>query len=65
MHRAVELGIGFAVVGYCGYAVYSGNIRGKFRSYSRDEQPWTFWTSVLITFGLGLMFLFGLVSWRE
>ena len=63
-HRAVELVVGFALVGYCAYAISTGNILGKFRSYSRSEYPWSFWATVLITFGIGLAFLFGVVSWR-
>jgi hypothetical protein len=65
IHRAIELAVGFALVGYCAYALYTGNIRGKFRLYSRSENPWSFWTAVLITFGVGLAFLFGAVSWRN
>jgi len=64
-HRAVELLVGFALVGYCAYAIYTGSILGKFRSYSRTEHPWSFWASVLITFGIGLVFLFGGASWRN
>jgi hypothetical protein len=33
---------------------------GTFRSYSRSENPWSFWTGVLITLGVGIAFLFGL-----
>jgi hypothetical protein len=65
IHRAVELVVGFALVGYCAYAIYTGQIRGKLRLYSRSENPGWFWTSVLITFGIGLAFLFGAVSWRN
>jgi len=65
MHRTVEILIGLALVAYCSYAIYSGNIRGKLRVYSRDESPWSFWTSVVLTFGFGLLFLFGFVEWRK
>lgn len=64
-HRAVELLIGFAMVGYCVYAVNTGYVPGKFRSYSRVEDPWSFWTSILIMLGVGTAFLFGAVSWRH
>jgi hypothetical protein len=64
-HRAVELAVGFALVGYCAYAIYTGHILGRFRLYSRSERPWSFWATVLITFGIGLAFLFGAVSWRN
>jgi len=65
IHRAVELAIGSAMVGYCAYAIYRGEILGKFRVYSRSEHPWSFWAAVLITFVIGLAFLFGAVSWRN
>jgi hypothetical protein len=64
-HRAVELLVGFALIGYCAYAIFTGRVQGKFRSYSRDENPWSFWTGVLITLGVGTAFLFGAVSWRK
>jgi len=64
-HRAVELLVGFALVGYCAYAVFTGQVQGKFRSYGRSENPWAFWTSVLITLGIGTAFLLGAVSWRN
>ena len=65
IHRAVELVVGSALVGYCAYAIYRGRIMGKLRWYSRSEHPWSFWAAVLITFGIGLVFLFGVVSWRN
>lgn len=65
IHRAVEIAVGFALVGYSAYAIYTGQIMGKLRLYSRSEHPGSFWTAVLITFGIGLAFLFGAVSWRK
>ena len=65
IHRAVEVAIGLVLVGYCAYAIYTGEIAGKFRSYSRSEEPWSFWIGALITLGFGLVFLFGAVSWRN
>jgi len=64
-HRAVELLVGFALLGYGAYALYTGQVMGKFRSYSRNENPWSFWTTVLITLGVATAFLFGAVSWRK
>ena len=64
-HRAVELVVGCALVGYCAYAIHTDQVLGKFRSYSRSENPWSFWTAVLITLGVGTAFLFGAVSWRN
>jgi len=64
-HRAVELLVGFALLGYGAYAIYAGHVLGKFRSYTRSDNPWSFWTAVLITLGVGTAFLFGAVSWRN
>jgi hypothetical protein len=63
--RAVELIVGFALLGYGIYAIYTGEVLGKFRSYSRSESPASFWTTVLITLGVAAAFLFGAVSWRN
>jgi hypothetical protein len=64
-HRAVELLMGSVLVGYCAYAIYTGRVMGKFRSYERTENPWSFWTTVLIVLGIGTAFLLGFVSWRN
>jgi hypothetical protein len=64
-HRAAELVVGFALVGYCAYALYTGHVQGSWRIYSRSESPLSFWTAVLITLGVGIAFLLGAVSWRE
>ena len=64
-HRVVELVVGFILVGYCAYAIYSGRILGKFRMYTRAENPGSFWTTVIFTFGIGLLFLFGITAWRS
>lgn len=64
-HRAVELVVGCALVGYGAYSMYRGQVQGKFRSYSRSENPWSFWTAILVTLGVGTAFLFGAVSWRN
>jgi hypothetical protein len=65
IHRAVELLVGFALLGYGAYALHAGKVMGKFRSYSRSEDPWSFWTTVLITLGVATAFLFGAVTWRK
>jgi hypothetical protein len=64
-HRAIELLVGFAMVGYCAYAVGTGRIQGKFRCYTRSENPLSFWATVLIVFCIGVVFLLGYVSWRQ
>jgi len=47
--RLLEVAVGVALVGYCVYAVSTGEVLGKFRVYSRSEQPWAVWATVLIT----------------
>jgi hypothetical protein len=64
-HRAVGLLVGFGSLGDCAYALYSGDVMGKFHSYNRSENPWSFWTTILVIFSIGAVFLFGYVSWRD
>jgi hypothetical protein len=64
-HRAIELVVGFAMIGYCAYAAYTGSIQGRFRCYTRSEHPWPFWVTVLIAFFVGVAFILGHVSWRH
>jgi hypothetical protein len=64
-HRATELLVGFALVGYCAYGICKGRIVGKLRVFTRRENPWSFWTTVLFTLCIGLLFLLGYVSWRD
>jgi hypothetical protein len=63
--RAIEIAIGLTLAAYGTYAVYAGQIRGKFRTYYRSEQPGSFWTSVVLTFALALLFLSGIASWHR
>ena len=67
IHRAVELVIAFALVGYCAYAIYTepGVGRSFAHTAAAASTQRSFWVSVLITFGIGLAFLFGAVSWRN
>jgi len=65
MPRTLELVVGFALVGYCMYAIYKGEMQGKFRVFSRQENPCSFWACVSITLGIGVAFLLGAVSWRN
>jgi hypothetical protein len=64
-HRSIELLVGFGIVGYCAYSMYQGRILGRLRFYVRSEEPWAFWTTVLIALCVGIMFVTGHVSWRE
>jgi hypothetical protein len=63
--RAIELVVGVALVGYCAYAINTGRIQGRFRLYTRSEDPWKFWVTTLIAFCVGIVFLAGHVSWRQ
>ena len=63
--RAVEVVVGLALMGYAAYSVYAGSVLGKFRAYTRSEQPGSFWATVLITFAIGLVFLLGFTAWRK
>jgi uncharacterized membrane protein len=65
LHRAAELEVGTFVVGYGIYSVYSGEVLGKLRRYHRSRDPWQFWATVLIAFGIGAAFLVGAVSSRD
>ena len=64
-HRAVELLIGVALLGYCAYQIYVGEAFGSFRSYAREERPWTYWTSILLQLAITAAFLFGFTAWRN
>lgn len=65
LHRAIELLIGFALLGYCAFEIYAGKAQGKFRSYDRREDPGSFWISVLLQLVIGAAFLFGATSWHN
>jgi hypothetical protein len=65
IHRVIELVVGFSVIGHFIYAMGTGSISGKFRLYTRREHPFSFWATVLIAFGIGIVFMFGQVSWRN
>jgi uncharacterized membrane protein YfcA len=61
----MELLVGFALVGYSTYAILSGRVAGRFRVFTRRENPWSFWATVVFTLCIGFVFLLGYVSWRE
>jgi hypothetical protein len=64
-HRSVELLVGLGMVGYCAYSMYKGRNFGRLRFYTRSEEPWSFWTTVIIALCIGMVFLTGHVSWRD
>lgn len=64
-HRAIELVIGCALLGFCAYELSTGRARGAFRSYDRYEEPWSYWTSMLVKLGITAAFLFGFTRWRD
>jgi hypothetical protein len=59
--RALELIFGLPLVGCCVYALYTGHLWGMYPNtlFNRDEDPWVYWPTVLITLGIGMAFLFG------
>jgi hypothetical protein len=63
-HRIVEVLVGAAVLGYCAYAIYSGQVFGRTRSFDRRQEPWKFWVIILAALASGVAFLFGAVRWR-
>jgi len=63
--RLVELFFAVVIIGYCVQAIRSGDFRGSWRSYNRVDEPFAFWSVVLITLAIGLCFLFGFTSWRN
>jgi hypothetical protein len=63
--RSIERLVGFALVGYGVYSPCKGRIFGRLRFYTRSEDPWSFWTTVMIAFCIGMVFLSGYVSWRD
>jgi CubicO group peptidase (beta-lactamase class C family) len=60
-HRLVELVVGTGVVAYCAYAIYAGRVFGRTRWHSRSEEPWAYWSIVLIGLASGVAFLLGFV----
>jgi hypothetical protein len=53
-HRSIEILVGFALVGYCSYSMYRGRIFGRLRFYTRREDPWSFWTIVIVALCVGI-----------
>jgi len=64
-HRLIALLIGLALLAYCGYKLYTGQARGAWRSWYRDEQPWSYWTSMVLKLAIAGAFLFGFTTWRN
>lgn len=62
--RLVEILIGVIVMGMVVYSIRTGSVRG-WRLYSREDEPWTFWTSIVVQAGIGACFLLGFVSWKK
>ncbi len=63
--RLLELLVALGLFGYCIYAIYAGEVQGKFRVYSRSDSPGSFWTTVLFTLVIGAVFLLKAVAWRH
>jgi hypothetical protein len=63
-HRVIELLVGFALLGYCAYELYTGHARGAYRSYDRSTEPGSYWTSIVLKLCITAAFLFGFTRWR-
>jgi hypothetical protein len=64
-HRLLELLVGFPLFAFCCYEIYKGRAFGSFRSYYRDESPWSYWMSIALHLAIAAAFLFGLTAWRS
>ncbi len=64
-HRTLELVVGISLIGYCAYAVITGRVVGGWRVYTREDERWAFWGTLLLVLLIGGLFLLGKVSWRE
>jgi hypothetical protein len=57
--RGIKFLIGLALLGLCVYEVYTGRARGRFRTYDRYDEPWSFWSSIVVKLALTCGFLCG------
>ena len=64
-HRVVEVLVGLALLGFSAYEIYTGEAKGAWRSYYRSEEPWWYWTSILLQLAITAAFLFGYTAWRK
>lgn len=60
--RIGEFLLGLAVVGYCGYALYVGEVVGRTRLVMRRDSPVAYWAILIVATGSGLAFVLGYVS---
>jgi hypothetical protein len=52
--------IGLALLGYTVYEIRTGQSRGKWRTYDRHNEPWSFWSSISLQLGISFLFLSGI-----
>jgi hypothetical protein len=64
-HRVIEVLIGLALLGFCAYEIFTGEASGAWRSYDRSEEPLSYWTSMVLKFGITVAFLVGYTAWRK
>jgi hypothetical protein len=64
-HRIVELLVGFGLLGFCAYQIYRGEAFGSYRRYYRQEEPGSYWTSIVLQLAITAAFLFGFTNWRD
>jgi hypothetical protein len=64
-HRLVELLIGFPLLAFCCYEIYRGQVFGSWRTYYRDQNPVSYWISIVLQLAISLAFIFGFTAWRD
>lgn len=50
----LEIVLGFALIGYAAFGVVNGSIVGKWRVYTRRDNPVLFWATAAIAVLIGL-----------
>jgi len=64
-NRVVEILVGVAVIAYCTFAVYTGQLFGRTRACDRRQEPWKFWTVIVVALGCAVALLSGFATWRS
>jgi hypothetical protein len=59
MSYAYRFLIGLALLGFAVYEIRTGRAHGSWRSYYRQDEPVSFWTSILFQLCISLAFLIG------
>jgi hypothetical protein len=54
--RVVRALLGLVLIAVCVYEIYTGTAQGKFRTYDRYREPWSYWTSIVLTLLISSLF---------